>query len=107
MREGEDHPVFGPSHLVPFSRDHPPLLPNPTGEWGPRGDWESSGDGCGFQLLPQSSRVGLCEGVKVGLAGRGAAAALSPHLILVSPRDWRAVLAPERQGSLCSTALSL
>lgn len=42
--------------------------------------------------------MGLCEGVKVGLAGKGAAAALSPDLTLVSPRDWRAVLAPERQG---------
>lgn len=47
---------------------------------------------------PHTSREDMCEGVSVGLAGRGAAAALSPDLILVSPGDWRAVLAPERLG---------
>lgn len=81
-----------------FSRDHQqgkkqrPLSDSCSEKQDPRGGLEPGGHGCGPQLLPQTSREGLCEGVRVGLAGRGAA--LSLDLTLVFPRDWRAGASP-------------
>lgn len=95
---------LGPHILCSFQektgkeRSREPLLPSPRGEWGPRRGREPSGHGCGSGLLPQTSREGLCEGVR---------ATLSPGLALISlSRSLERVLAPERQAGLRSTALS-